>query len=132
MSVDGVNIMCSIVLLPHSLSNRELLPICFIITQRNYLHTPRNEYFSELLKRIVITVMLRVIPPLQGANIVHSCATILGLILLTKPPDTILVIHGMRKTNTLKQGYNFIVKAFKRFGEIKEAAIAPRNHGFGA
>jgi hypothetical protein len=37
----------------------------------------------------------------------------------------------MRKTNTLKQGYNFIVKAFQRFGEIEEAAIAPNNHGFG-
>ena len=91
----------------------------------------RNEYFSELLKRIVITVMLRILPPHHGANIVHSCATILGLVLLKKPPNTTLVIHGMRKTNTLKQGYNFIVKAFQRFGEIEEAAIAPNNHGFG-
>ena len=91
----------------------------------------RNDYFSELLKRIVITVMLHILPPHEGANIVHSCATILGLVLLKKPPDTTLVIHGMRKTNTLKQGYNFIVKAFQRFGEIEEAAIAPNNHGFG-
>ena len=91
----------------------------------------RYDYYSELLKRIVITVMLRILPPHQGANIVHLCATILGLVLLKKPPDTTLVIHGMRKTNTLKQGYNFIVKAFKRFGEIEEAVIAPNNHGFG-
>lgn len=94
-------------------------------------HPRRNEYFSELLKRLVVTVMLRIIPPYQGANIVHSCATILGLVLLKKPSDTTLVILGMRKTNTFKQGYNFIVKAFMRFGEIEEAAIAPNNHGFG-
>ncbi|KAL3792016.1 hypothetical protein ACHAW5_009291 [Stephanodiscus triporus] len=90
-----------------------------------------NEYFREILNRIVITVMLRIIPPLQGANIVHSCATILGLDLLKKPPEKTLVITGMRKTNTLEQGYNFIVKAFKPFGDIEDAAIAPQNHGFG-
>ena len=76
--------------------------------------------------------MLRVIPPLQGANIVHSCTTFLGLILFTKPPDAILVIYGMRKTDKLKEGYNFIIKAFKQFRGIKEAALAPKNHGFGA
>ena len=48
--------------------------------------------------------MLRVIPPLKGANVVHSCATILGLDLLKKPPEKTLVITGMRKTNTLEQG----------------------------
>ena len=69
--------------------------------------------------------------PLQGATIVHACATILGLDLSKQLPQTTLVITGMRKTNDLTQGHNFIVKAFKLFGKIDEAAIAPNNRGFG-
>jgi hypothetical protein len=91
----------------------------------------RNEYFQDILNRIVITVMFGMTSPLQGAQIVHGCAAILGLDLLKQLPVTTLVITGMRKTNDLAQGHNFIVKAFKTFGTIEEAAIAPNNRGFG-
>mmetsp|Transcript_18139 Transcript_18139/g.32851 ORF Transcript_18139/g.32851 Transcript_18139/m.32851 type:complete len:1071 (-) Transcript_18139:185-3397(-) len=90
-----------------------------------------NEYFQDILNRIVITVMFGMTSPLQGAQIVHGCAAILGLDLLKQLPVTTLVITGMRKTNDLAQGHNFIVKAFKTFGTIEEAAIAPNNRGFG-
>ena len=69
--------------------------------------------------------------PLQGAHLAHACTTILGLDLLKELPQTTLVITGMRKTNDLAQGHNFILKAFKPFGKIEEAAIAPNNRGFG-
>ncbi len=75
--------------------------------------------------------MFGMISPLQGGQLVHSCATILGLDLLQELPGKTLIITGMRKTNDLAQGHNFLVKAFKPFGRIEEAAIAPNNHGFG-
>lgn len=37
----------------------------------------------------------------------------------------------MRKTNDIIKGHNVIVKAFRSFGKIEEAAIAPNNRGFG-
>ena len=64
----------------------------------------KSNFLVPQFRSFSITVMLRIIPPLQGANIVHSCATILGLDLLKKPPEKTLVITGMRKTNTLEQG----------------------------
>lgn len=91
----------------------------------------RNEYFQEILNKIVISVMFGMTSPIQGATTVHASATILGLDLLQQLPQTTLVITGMRKTNDLSQGHNFIVKAFKIFGKIEEAAIAPNNRGFG-
>lgn len=90
-----------------------------------------NEYFQDILNRLVITVMFSMISPLQGAQLAHACATILGLDLYKDLLGTTLVITGMRKTNDLAQGHNFIVKAFKTFGSIEDAAIAPNNRGFG-
>lgn len=78
-----------------------------------------------------MTVMSGMISPLQGAQLAHNRAAILGIDLLKPLPVTTLVIAGMRKTNDLAQGQKFILKAFKAFGKIKEAAIAPNNRGFG-
>lgn len=75
--------------------------------------------------------MIGLTSPIHGAQLAHSCATILGMDLLKPLPETTLVITGMRKTNDLVQGHKFILKAFKPFGEIKEAAVAPNNRGFG-
>ena len=98
--------------------------LCFLLLNR-------NEYFQDILNRMVITVMIGMTSPLQSAQLVHACATILGLDLLTQLPEKTLIITGMRKTNDLAQGHNFIVKVFKPFGKIEAAAIAPHNKGFG-
>ena len=90
-----------------------------------------HEYLQEVLNRIVITVVYGITNPMQGVHIVHACATILGLDLTKELPPTTLVITGMRKTNDLEQGHKYIIKAFKPFGKIEEAAIAPNNRGFG-
>jgi len=71
------------------------------------------------------------ISPLQAANLVYGCANILGMDLLQELPQRTLIITGMRKTNDLKRGHDFIIRAFKPFGKIEEAAIAPSNRGFG-
>ena len=98
-----------------------------MLTQPTY----SNEYFQDILNRIVITVMFSMISPLQAANLVYGCANILGMDLLQELPQRTLIITGMRKTNDLKRGHDFIIRAFKPFGKIEEAAIAPSNRGFG-
>jgi len=70
-------------------------------------------------------------PPLQGASLVYNIATILGLDLLQELPQKTLIVTGMRKTNDLIRGHDFLVTAFTPFGDIEEAAIAPSNRGFG-
>lgn len=91
----------------------------------------RNEYFQDILNRLVTTVIIGMMPPLQGASLVYNVATILGLDLLQELPQKTLIVTGMRKTNDLIRGHDFLVTAFTPFGEIEEAAIAPSNRGFG-
>jgi hypothetical protein len=91
----------------------------------------RKEYFQELLNRVVSLVFYNKMPPLQGAQIVHGCATIIGLPLLRTLPQTTIIIQGMLKTNNLALGQKCIKKAFKLFGDIDSAAVATDNHGFG-
>ena len=91
----------------------------------------RREYFQELLNRLVSLVFYGSIPPLQGSQIAHGCATIIGLPLVRVLKQTTIIIQGMLKTNNLSLGQRCIRKAFSRFGEIESAAIALENHGFG-
>lgn len=91
----------------------------------------RREYFQDLLNKIVNLVFYGSIPPLQGYQIVHGCATVVGLPLVQSLPQTTLVIQGMLKTNDLALGRRCIRRAFNQFGEIESIAIAPNNRGFG-
>ena len=106
---------------------------CLVLTHTYYpylLHY-RNEYFQDILNRLVTTVIIGMMPPLQGASLVYNIATILGLDLLQELPQKTLIVTGMRKTNDLIRGHDFLVTAFTPFGDIEEAAIAPSNRGFG-
>ena len=89
----------------------------------------KREYFQELLNRIVNLVYFESIPPMQGYQIIHGCATIIGLPLVHTLPQTTLIIQGMLKTNSLVLGQQCINRVFKSFGDIQAAAIAPDNHG---
>mgnify|MGYP000290400713 CR=1 FL=1 len=71
------------------------------------------------------------ITPSDGTRAIHCCATMLGLQLEKELPNNVLLVHGMRKTNDLSLGRQFLVQAFESFGEIEGAAIAPSNKGFG-
>ena len=90
---------------------------------------PRIRSFVFLI--LVTTVIIGMMPPLQGASLVYNIATILGLDLLQELPQKTLIVTGMRKTNDLIRGHDFLVTAFTPFGDIEEAAIAPSNRGFG-
>lgn len=89
----------------------------------------KREYFQDLLNRIVSLVFYASFPPLQASQIVHECATIIGLPLEQPLPQTTIIIQGMLKTNDLATGQKCITRAFKPFGVIQAAAIAPNNHG---
>ena len=91
----------------------------------------RNLFFQELLNRMVITVRRGMINPSDGTRAIHCCAAMLGLELEKDTPNSVLLVHGMRKTNDLTLGRSYLVDAFKSFGEIEGAAIAPSNRGFG-
>ena len=91
----------------------------------------RNQFFQELLNRMVITVRRGLLSPANGTLTIHCCAAMLGLQLEKELPNNVLLVHGMRKTNDLALGRLFLMEAFNSFGDIESAAIAPSNRGFG-
>lgn len=80
---------------------------------------------------MVITVRRGMISPSDGTRAIHCCAAMLGLQLEKDLPNNVLLVHGMRKTNDLALGRSYLIDAFKSFGDIEGAAIAPSNKGFG-
>jgi len=91
----------------------------------------RNQFFQEILNKMVTTVRRGMISPSNGTRAIHCCASMLGLQLEKEQPNNVLLVHGMRKTNDLTLGRSFLVEAFEVFGDIEGAAIAPNNRGFG-
>jgi len=55
----------------------------------------------------------------------------LGLKLEQELPHNLILVTGMRKAMDLSHGRYHLMEAFKPFGEIESAAIAPSNRGFG-
>ena len=84
-----------------------------------------------MLNRIVQIVHRGLIRPHDGARLLHGCASILDMQLLREIPKTIVAIRGLRKTNDLAQGHDFLVKSLNTYGEIIDASISPKNKGFG-
>jgi len=89
-----------------------------------------NEFFEEILNKMVVMVRIGILHPLDAARIIFFCATILGLKLLRDFPNDVLLVLGMRKTNDASQGRAYLVDALKEFGAIDGAAIA-LDKGFG-
>ncbi|KAL7529454.1 hypothetical protein ACHAXR_002976, partial [Thalassiosira sp. AJA248-18] len=91
----------------------------------------RNLFFQEMLNRMVITVRRGMISPSDGTRAIHCMASMLGLQLEKDLPNNVLLVYGMKKENDFILGRNNMVEAFKSFGDIEGAAIAPSNRGFG-
>jgi len=90
----------------------------------------KNEFFQEILNKMVVIVRIGIIHPLDAARIIYCCAAILGLKLLKHFPNDVLLVLGMRKTNDASQGRAYLVDAMNEFGQIDGAAIA-LDKGFG-
>ena len=82
---------------------------------------------QDTLNKMVASVRRGVLGPDDASRAIHECAALLGLQLATEIPVTTLIITGMRKTVNAKD----MIKAFKEFGEISEAAVASNQRGFG-
>jgi hypothetical protein len=80
---------------------------------------------------MVITVRRGMASPSTGTLAIHCCAAMLGLQLEKDLPNNVLLVHGMRKINDISLGRKYLVDAFRSFGDIEAAAIAPCNRGFG-
>ena len=84
-----------------------------------------------MLNRIVLIVHHGIIRPLDGARMLHGCASILGMDLIQNLPNTTVLIQGLVKSNDLARGHHFLTKGFAPFGDIVDASISPNNRGFG-
>jgi hypothetical protein len=80
-----------------------------------------------LLNRMVATVRYNYIPPEKGSRAIHGAAAMLGLQLAGDLPETAILVSGMRHKAEKKD----LIEAFKVFGEIEDAAVAPNFRGFG-
>ena len=82
---------------------------------------------QELLNKMTASVRYGIVGPDDASRTIHECAGLLGLQLAAEIPETTIVISGMRKKATEDD----IRKAFKVFGDVAIAAVAPNERGFG-
>jgi len=82
---------------------------------------------QDLLNRMVATVRYNIIAPEKGSRAIHGAAAMLGLQLAGDLPETAILVSGMRHKAQKKD----VIEAFKEFGEIEDAAVAPNSKGFG-
>ena len=80
-----------------------------------------------MLNKMVISVRQGFLAPDDASRTIHECAALLELQLATSLPVTTLVLSGMRKTATA----NDVIRAFRRFGAVEDAAVASNERGFG-
>jgi len=87
----------------------------------------RRAFMQDALNKMVASVRHEIIAPEDASRTIHGCAAMLGLQLAEKIPMTALIVTGMRK----KAQKENVIEAFKAFGDIQDAAVAPKCRGFG-
>jgi hypothetical protein len=87
----------------------------------------RRMYLQRLLNRMVTSVRHGAIKPDDASRTIHECAAMLGLTLAHDLPQNSVIVTGMRKT----EKKDMLHAAFRPFGEIAGAAVAPGERGFG-
>ena len=85
----------------------------------------RHCFFPDLLNKIVSIVHHGLIRPHDGARILHTCASIVGLPLLKEVPNTIVTVEGLIKSNDAARVQQLLFETFSPFGDIVDASIAP-------
>lgn len=65
--------------------------------------------------------------PDESSRCIHECAALLNLNLLNQLPNDTIILSGMRKTVRA----NDVIRAFRKFGSIEDAAVAANQRGFG-
>lgn len=82
---------------------------------------------QEILDKMVASVRYGVMDPLSASRTIHECAALLGLQLAATLPGDTVIVSGMPKRAKRED----LVAAFEEFGEIRDAAVAPKRRGFG-
>lgn len=82
---------------------------------------------QESLNKMVASVRHGIISPEDASRTIHGCAALLGLQLAEDLPETTLIITGMRKSVSRQD----VEDAFKKFGDIENAAVSSNRRGFG-
>merc|ERR1740139_1437961 len=87
----------------------------------------RRDFMQKRLNEMVKSVVNNSIAPEEASRSIHGCAAMLDLQLAENIPETALIVTGMRKKVKTKD----LTDAFKPYGDIQEAAVAPKERGFG-
>ena len=82
---------------------------------------------QDILTRMVTFVREGALGGEEASRVMHECAALLHLPLLNPLPRDTLIVSGM--TKTVKA--NDVIRAFRRFGPIEDAAVAANQRGFG-
>ena len=82
---------------------------------------------QEILTKMVLCVRQGMLGPDEASRTIHECAALLHMKLLNPLPNDTLILSGMRKTVRA----NDVIRAFRRFGPIEDAAVAANQRGFG-
>jgi len=87
----------------------------------------KRSFMQDTLNKMVASVRYNVIAPEMASRAIHGSAAMLELPLAADFPQTALIVTGMRK-KVIKED---LCLAFREFGEIEGAAVAPNARGFG-
>ena len=82
---------------------------------------------QEMLNKMVISVRQGIMGPDDASRTIHECASLLNLQLMCDLPNDTIILSGMRKTVRA----NDVIRTFRRFGPIDDAAVASNQKGFG-
>jgi len=80
-----------------------------------------------MLNKMVTSVRQGMLSPEDASRTVHECAVLLNMDVSNELPLVTLILTGLRKTVKA----NDVIRAFRRFGPIDDAAVASNERGFG-
>ncbi|CAB9501929.1 expressed unknown protein [Seminavis robusta] len=87
----------------------------------------KQTFMQLMLNKMVTSVRQGILGPDDASRTIHECAFLLNLQLANDLPPTTIILSGMRKTVRA----NDVLRAFRRFGHIDDAAVASNQRGFG-
>jgi len=87
----------------------------------------RRIFMQDMLNKMVLCVRNGFVPSDKASRTIHECAALLGLEIAEEIPKTSLMVTHMRKAAKTED----LRAAFKAFGAMEEAAVAPKESGFG-
>ena len=90
-----------------------------------------RDIFDDLVRKIVSLVHGGIIRPAYGAQVLHGCASLLGMDLASPLPNTAVGVCGLVKSNDLATAHGLMARAFEEFGDVVDLAVTPLNHGVG-